>query len=62
MASTIRHTSVDCRDPFALAQFWSALLDRPAYPGSDPADDEVGVDLGTDAEGDEFCVLRGTLN
>lgn len=50
MASTIRHTSVDCRDPFTLAQFWSAVLDRPVYDDSEPADDEVGVDLGTDGD------------
>lgn len=46
MTSEIRHTSVDCAHPFTLAEFWSAVLDRPVYPDSAPDDDEVGIDLG----------------
>ena len=50
MASSIRHTCIDCADPFALAQFWTSVLDRPVYPGSAAADEEVGIDLGGDAD------------
>ena len=50
MASSIRHTCIDCADPFALAQFWTSVLDRPLYPGSASGDEEVGIDLGGEAD------------
>ncbi len=48
MSSRIRNTSVDCADPYALAQFWSEVLDFPVDPDNQPGDDEVGVLLGDD--------------
>ncbi|HEX8496422.1 MAG TPA: VOC family protein [Actinomycetales bacterium] len=45
MASVIRNISVDCADPWALAQFWSLVLDRPVGPQDEPGDEEVGIGL-----------------
>ncbi len=50
MASSIRHTCIDCAHPYPLAQFWSAVLDRPLYPDSGTDDEEVGIDLGGAAD------------
>ncbi|MGH9269661.1 MAG: VOC family protein, partial [Ilumatobacteraceae bacterium] len=39
----IRHITIDCRDPFALAEFWKAVLgfvDEPGEP-NEPGDDEA---------------------
>jgi catechol 2,3-dioxygenase-like lactoylglutathione lyase family enzyme len=41
--SPIRHITFDCRDPFALAAFWSAVTGWPVDAESEPQDDEVGV-------------------
>ena len=41
--SRIRHITIDCRDPYALAQFWKAVLgfvDEPGEP-NEPGDDEA---------------------
>ena len=46
MASMIQHTSIDCADPFTLAQFWTAVLNKPLYPNSAAQDSEIGIDLG----------------
>ena len=45
MTSIIRNISVDCADLWALASFWSRVLDRPLDPDSNEGDDEVGVIL-----------------
>ncbi len=43
MTSTIRHLTIDCRDPYALAQFWAGALafvddpDNPNRPGDPEA-------------------------
>lgn len=50
MTSQIMNTSVDCADPYALAQFWSQVLGLPVHPDNEPEDDEVGVVLGADEE------------
>ena len=47
MSSTILNISVDCADPWGLAQFWSQVLDLPVDPQNEPGDDEVGIPLGT---------------
>lgn len=44
MASRIHTLTVDCRRPWELAQFWSALLDWPIAGGDGPDDDEVLVE------------------
>src|SRR5690349_6737986 len=43
MPSTIRHLTIDCRDPYPLAVFWSAALgfiDEPDNPNA-PDDPEA---------------------
>lgn len=45
MASTIANISVDCADPYPLAQFWSQVLDIPVDEDCEPDDDEVGFEL-----------------
>lgn len=40
----IRHVTVDCADPFALAGFWSAVTGWPVSPQDRPGDDEVLVE------------------
>lgn len=46
MTSEILNNSVDCADPYALAQFWSQVLDKPLHPDDQPGDDEAGLPLG----------------
>ncbi|MCU1586712.1 MAG: glyoxalase/bleomycin resistance protein/dioxygenase [Frankiales bacterium] len=48
MTSSIYNTSVDCADPWQLAQFWSQVLDKPIDPDCRPGDEEVAVQLGND--------------
>lgn len=56
MPSEIFNVSVDCADPWMLAQFWSAALDRPVHPDNEAGDAEVGIPL---AGGDgELLFLR----
>jgi predicted enzyme related to lactoylglutathione lyase len=43
MASFIRNVSFDCADPYALAQFWSAVLGHPVLAECAPGDDEVAI-------------------
>lgn len=45
MSSVIENIAVDCAAPFALAQFWSRVLDRPLLHGASADDDEVAVIL-----------------
>jgi len=47
--------SVDCADPYRLAQFWSQVLDLPVGAEDTPEDDEVGIGV---AEGQELLFLR----
>jgi hypothetical protein len=48
MTSRIYNTSVDCADPWALAQFWSQVLGKPIDPDCSAGDEEVAVNLGDD--------------
>jgi len=43
MTNTIDGLSIDCANPWALAQFWSRLLDWPIDDDNAPDDHEVGV-------------------
>ncbi|MFH8367609.1 VOC family protein [Streptomyces sp. NPDC018031] len=43
MTTLIRHITVDCADPYALAGFWSGVLDAPISDEDQPGDDEVLV-------------------
>ncbi|SEM08142.1 VOC family protein [Streptacidiphilus jiangxiensis] len=35
MSSVVRHVTIDCRDAFALATFWSAVLGHPVEAEED---------------------------
>jgi len=41
MTSTIRHTTFDSTDAYALASFWSRVLDRPLHEDDHPGDPEA---------------------
>ncbi|MFI6661636.1 VOC family protein [Streptomyces sp. NPDC050523] len=41
MTSTIRHTTFDSTDAYALASFWSQVLDRPLHEDDHPGDPEA---------------------
>lgn len=43
MPSRIRHITIDCAEPYALAQFWSAATGWPLGDDDKPEDDEVAV-------------------
>ncbi|WP_371496481.1 VOC family protein [Kitasatospora sp. NBC_00374] len=44
MASLVRHVTFDCHNPYALATFWSAVLDARIHPDDRPGDEEVLVE------------------
>jgi predicted enzyme related to lactoylglutathione lyase len=41
---TIQHVTVDCREPYALAEFWSAVTGWPVSDRDEPGDPEVAVE------------------
>ena len=71
MASFIRNVSFDCSDPYALAEFWSAVIGHPVDPEGrpgaargargrpdPPAPDGDGWVVLADPAGNEFCLVR----
>ncbi|MFF4383234.1 VOC family protein [Kitasatospora sp. NPDC001547] len=44
MASLVRHVTIDCADPYALAGFWAEALEGTVSEDDNPGDDEVLVD------------------
>ncbi len=46
MASHIHNFSFNSANPYALAEFWSKITDRPIEEGDKPGDPEVSIDLG----------------
>ena len=46
MTSTVRHITVDCRDPYTLAVFWSQVFGTPIDPDDFPDDPCALVDPG----------------
>ncbi|MBD0672542.1 VOC family protein [Streptomyces sp. CBMA156] len=44
MASLVRHVTIDCADPHALATFWAGALDGTVGEDDNPGDDEALVD------------------
>jgi len=38
MTSLIRHVTIDCADAYALATFWSQVLDQPLHEEDHPGD------------------------
>lgn len=49
------NTSFDCADPYALALFWSQVLDAPMDPDDVPGTDEAGFEVG---DGQSILFLR----
>lgn len=49
MSSTVLHVTVDCADPYRLAQFWSEVTGRPLGEDDFPGDPESLVQLPTGA-------------
>ncbi|MFJ4191163.1 VOC family protein [Kitasatospora sp. NPDC089509] len=43
MASLVRHVTIDCDDPFALADFWAKVLDGTVGEDDNPGDPEAVV-------------------
>ena len=41
---TIKHITVDCRDPYELARFWSVVTGWPVSDQDSPGDSEVAVE------------------
>ncbi|MFI1004220.1 VOC family protein [Streptomyces galbus] len=44
MTSTIRHTTIDTTDAYALARFWSRVLDLPLHDDDEPGDPEALIE------------------
>ncbi|MFF4396395.1 VOC family protein [Streptomyces sp. NPDC001480] len=44
MTSKIRHITVDCADAYALATFWSQVLDLPLHDDDHPGDPEALIE------------------
>jgi predicted enzyme related to lactoylglutathione lyase len=40
----IQHVTIDCRDPYRLAEFWSAVTGWPVSDQDRPGDPEVAVE------------------
>ncbi|MFE6050980.1 VOC family protein [Kitasatospora sp. NPDC056446] len=43
MASLVRHVTIDCADPYALASFWAQALDGTLAEDDNPGDEEAAV-------------------
>ena len=43
MVARIRHVTVDCKDAYSLARFWSEVTGWPAHPDDAPGDAECLV-------------------
>ncbi|MBV6700853.1 VOC family protein [Kitasatospora aureofaciens] len=44
MASLVRHVTIDCADPHALASFWAQALDGTLGEDDNPGDEEALVE------------------
>jgi hypothetical protein len=45
MTATVQNIAFDCPDPYALAQFWSAVTGRPLNEEDFPGDPEASIEL-----------------
>jgi predicted enzyme related to lactoylglutathione lyase len=45
--AVVRTITIDCRDPYGLAQFWSQVFGTPMHPDDHPGDPEAIVDIGS---------------
>lgn len=46
MKTVIRHITIDCANPYGLAEFWSGVLEVPMDPDDEREDPEALVDVG----------------
>ena len=46
MQAVVRTITIDCRDPYRLAQFWSRVFGTPMHPDDHPDDPEAIVNIG----------------
>lgn len=44
MASLVRHVTIDCAEPFELAEFWAKVLDSSVSEDDNPGDPEALVE------------------
>ncbi|MDH6213554.1 VOC family protein [Streptomyces pseudovenezuelae] len=44
MTSAIRHVTIDCADAYAVAHFWSRVLDLPLAEEDRPGDEEALIE------------------
>ncbi|MGY3335713.1 putative enzyme related to lactoylglutathione lyase [Streptomyces filamentosus] len=44
MSSLVRHVTIDCADPYALAGFWAGVLDAKVSDDDNPGDPEALVE------------------
>ncbi|KUO20070.1 VOC family protein [Streptomyces dysideae] len=44
MTSAIRHVTIDSADAYALAAFWSQVLDQPVHEDDHPGDEEALIE------------------
>ncbi|MFD6244503.1 VOC family protein [Streptomyces roseolus] len=44
MSSLVRHVTIDCADPYALATFWAEVLDGTLADDDNPGDPEALVE------------------
>ncbi|WP_330460535.1 VOC family protein [Streptomyces sp. NBC_00820] len=44
MTSKIRHVTIDSADPYALACFWSKVLDEPLHEDDHPGDEAALIE------------------
>ncbi|MGK8520869.1 VOC family protein [Nocardia asteroides] len=47
----VRHVTIDCSDPFALASFWSAVTGWPLKEGNNSDDDYAIIEAPKDTPG-----------
>jgi predicted enzyme related to lactoylglutathione lyase len=45
MPSSVRHVTLDCSDPYQLAQFWSAVFEVALAEDDEPGDPEAALEL-----------------
>jgi predicted enzyme related to lactoylglutathione lyase len=43
MTSVVQNIAFDCADPYALASFWSGVVDAPLSPDDYPGDPEASI-------------------
>lgn len=46
MQPVVRNITIDCHDPYVLAQFWTKVFGVPMHPDDNPGDPEAVVDVG----------------